>query len=135
MKFRVAFSAVVAVGFCAWLFYLGTIMPPKRVVMSYGSGIKEHYQDFGILPDFSYSLIATIDPDDFPAIAKRLELAPQSSEHSIADTGINWGDCPESWWPEDLTVDDAHFRYEPDDEFFALATVRDNRLYYYCVRW
>ena len=135
MKIRLALVAAFAAAFFGWLFYLGTIMPPKRAMMGYGSNIKEHYEDFGIIPDFNYSLTAEINPGDFTAICKRLKLAPQRSEHSIAGTGLNWGDCPEPWWPDDLALDGAHFRYEPDDEFFALATVRGRNLYYYCVRW
>lgn len=103
--------------------------------MWYGSDIKEHYQGFGILPDFTYSMSAKIDPDDFNEISKRLGLSPQTAENDISRTLIGWGDCPEPWWPSDLSLADAHFRHEPENEFFAVATVREDRLYYYCIRW
>lgn len=123
---------------CVVLFglaYYFTLAPPRRALIWTGSNVREHRIDFGLIPDFDYYLSAELDSTDFPAFANSLGLEPQIDDSAIQDVGANWGDCPESWWPTNLTLDNVYLRYEPQNDFYAVAKMHDGRVYYRAIEW
>jgi|GEM_PF-4367138 len=122
-------AAVIAVEM-----YLNLRNSAHGVLTRMGSDVHKFWGEPGFT-DFDLYLSAKITPDDFDDFAARFNLLPVSPTHPISGTGISWGDCPEPWWPDNLSLVSARFHHNIDKEEFAVATFHDGRVYYRLFGW
>jgi hypothetical protein len=115
-------------------YYWLTLMPARRALPWSASDIQEDHRTFGMIPDFSYSLTAKIDPQDFPAFVEKLGLTRTYNSQKHPDVNLTWGNCAASWW-QPPTLEGAAMRYEPENEYLAVAKMSGDRVYFFSMVW